>query len=207
MSNANRMVPGPGGEPTGPKKPEEIRLPTEEELKRGLLDTIAEPKNTLPFSEFAVVKFMQGIKAKLSEILERKADILAKLEKITDYETLLQRLDSYFTEMTEAINNLVSEIEENEQIPQMLGVEAVKELIEEIQNSLYLDPEKNGDLINKLQSLPETSLENHIVRCQLALILDGGDKLKKFKERVQAALERSDDKEQLEKKQLEDLVK
>ena len=38
------------------------------------------------------------------------------------------------------------------------------------------------------------------------MILDGGKKLEQFKERVQAALERSDDKEQLEKKQLEDLV-
>ena len=39
------------------------------------------------------------------------------------------------------------------------------------------------------------------------MILDGGKKLEQFKERVQAALERSDDKEQLEKKQLEDLVR
>ena len=143
MSNANQMDLKPKRGPTGPKKPEEIRLPTEEELKRGLLDTIAEPKNTLPFSEFAVVKFMQGIKAKLSEILERKADILAKLEKITDYETLLQRLDSYFTEMTEAINNLVSEVYNNRKI---LGREATEELIEEILNLLYFDPEKDGDL-------------------------------------------------------------
>ena len=215
MSNANRMVPRPGGEPTGPKKLEEIRLPTEAEVKKGLLDTKVEPKNALSLSEFEVMKFIQEIQTKFSKILETKAGLLAELKEITeaklkqiiDNKTFLQRLGSYFTEMTEVINNLVSEIEENEQIPQMLGVEAVKELIEEIQNSLYLDPEKNGDLINKLQSLPETSLENHIVRCQLALILDGGDKLKKFKERVQAALERSDDKEQLEKKQLEDLVK
>ena len=42
---------------------------------------------------------------------------------------------------------------------------------------------------------------------QAILISEGGDKLKKFKERVKAALERSDDKEQLEKKQLENLVK
>ena len=191
MSNAYRMVPGPRGEPTGPKKPEEIRLPTEEELKRGLLDTIAEPKNTLPFSEFAVVKFMQGIKAKLSEILERKAGLLAELEEITDYETLLQSLDSYFTKMTEAINNLVSEIEKNEQIPQMLGVEAVEELIEDIKNLLYLDPKKDGDLINRLQSLPEIYLKNHIGRCQLALILEGGNNLEKFRERVQTAIKRN----------------
>ena len=191
MSNANQMDLKPKRGPTGPKKPEEIRLPTEEELKRGLLDTIAEPKNTLPFSEFAVVKFMQGIKAKLSEILERKADILAKLEKITDYETLLQRLDSYFTEMTEAINNLVSEIEENEQIPQMLGVEAVEELIEDIKNLLCLDPKKDGDLINRLQILPKIYLKNHIERCQLALILEGGNNLEKFRERVQTAIKRN----------------
>ena len=194
MSNANRMVPRPEREPTGPKKLEEIRLPTEAEVKKGLLDTKVEPENALSLSEFKVMKFIKEIQTKFSKILETKAGLLAKLEEITDYETLLQRLGSYFTEMTEVINNLVSEIEENEQIPQMLGVEAVKELIEEIQNSLYLDPEKNGDLINKLQSLPETYLEDNIARFQLALILDGGNKLKKFKRHVQAALIHNDDK-------------
>jgi hypothetical protein len=39
------------------------------------------------------------------------------------------------------------------------------------------------------------------------LLLDGGNKLKEFRKRVKAALKREDDKEQLEKKQLEDLVK
>ena len=56
---------------------------------------------------------------------------------------------------------------------------------------LCLDPEKDGDLIDKLQSLPETYLEDNIARFQLALILDGGNTLEKFKERVQAALERN----------------
>jgi len=99
----------------------------------------------------------QKIRTKSSEISKRKADLLAELKEIIDHETLLQRLGSYFIEMTEAINNLVSEIENNQQI---LGLEAATELIEEIQNLLYLDPEKDGYLINKLQILLEISLEN-----------------------------------------------
>jgi len=63
--------------------------------------------------------------------------------------------------MTKVINNLVSEIKKNKQIPQMLGVEAVEELIKDIKNLLCLDPEKDGDLIDKLQSLPETYLKNN----------------------------------------------
>ena len=63
MSNANRMVPRPGREPTGPKKLEEIRLPTEEEeVKKGLLDkilldTIVEPGDALSLSEIEFMKF------------------------------------------------------------------------------------------------------------------------------------------------------
>ena len=141
--------------------------------------------------ELQAIKLIQEIQNKSLEILQTKADLLAELKEIIDHETLLQRLDSYFTEMTKVINNLVSEIEKNKQIPQMLGVEAVKELIEDIKNSLCLDPKKDGDLIDKLQSLPETYLKNNIADFQLALILDGGNTLEKFKERVQAALERN----------------
>jgi len=141
--------------------------------------------------ELQAIKLIQEIQNKSLEILQTKADLLAELKEIIDHETLLQRLDSYFTEMTKVINNLVSEIEKNKQIPQMLGVEAVEELIEDIKNSLCLDPKKDGDLIDKLQSLPETYLEDNIARFQLALILDGGNTLEKFKERVQAALERN----------------
>jgi len=141
--------------------------------------------------ELQAIKLIQEIQDKSLEILQTKADLLAELKEIIDHETLLQRLDSYFTEMTKVINNLVSEIEKNKQIPQMLGVEAVEELIEDIKNSLCLDPKKDGDLIDKLQSLPETYLEDNIARFQLALILDGGNTLEKFKERVQAALERN----------------
>ena len=64
---------------------------------------------------------------------------------------------------------------------------------------LYFDPEQDGDLINKLEAeLNQKNLYKleiplrFIAYCQLALILDGGDKLKKFKERVKAALERND---------------
>ena len=144
--------------------------------------------------ELQAIKLIQEIQDKSLEILQTKADLLAELKEIIDHETLLQRLDSYFTEMTKVINNLVSEIEKNKQIPQMLGVEAVEELIEDIKNSLCLDPKKDGDLIDKLQSLPETYLEDNIARFQLALILDGGNKLKKFKRHVQAALIHNDDK-------------
>ena len=161
-------------------------------LDKILLDTIVEPEDALSLSEIEFMKFRQAIWTGFSKILERKAGLLAKLEKITDYETLLQRLGSYFIKMAQEINNLVSEIRKKEQT---LGPEAAKEFIEKIQNSLYLDPEKNGDLIDKLQSLPETYLEDNIVRFQLALILDGGKKLKDFKKRVQAALIHNDDKE------------
>ena len=200
MSNANRMVPRPGREPTGPKKLEEIRLPTEEEeVKKGLLDkilldTIVEPGDALSLSEIEFIELKQTIRTESLEILQRKADLLAELKEIIDHKTLLQRLDSYFKEMTKVINNLVSEIKKNKQIPQMLGVEAVEELIKDIKNLLCLDPEKDGDLIDKLQSLPETYLKNN-ADFQLALILDGGNKLEKFKERVQAALIHNDDKE------------
>ena len=182
----------------GPKSLEELH-PLLKKVKHGLLDkilldTIVEPEDALSLSELEFMKFRQAIWTGFSKILEIKAGLLAKLEKITDYETLLQSLDSYFTEMTKVINNLVSEIEKNKQIPQMLGVEAVEELIEDIKNSLCLDPKKDGDLIDKLQSLPETYLEDNIARFQLALILDGGNKLKKFKRHVQAALIHNDDK-------------
>jgi len=144
--------------------------------------------------ELQAIKLIQEIQDKSLEILQTKADLLAELKEIIDHETLLQRLDSYFTEMTKVINNLVSEIEKNKQIPQMLGVEAVKELIEKIQNLLYLDPEEDGDLINKLEAelnqknlyRLETPLR-FIAYCQLALISDGGKKLEQFKERVKAA--------------------
>ena len=289
MSNANRMVPGPGGEPTGPKKPGTTRLPTKAEVKKGLLDTTVEPENALSPSELKVIELKQKIRAKVLEILQRKAGLLAELKEITDYETLLQRLGSYFIEMTEAINNLVSEIYNNRKI---LGLEAAEELIEEIQNnSLCLDPEKDGDLINELEAelaelaklsqnpyqletplnlVPrdQSALRNKLKQfkkrveealkrnnyeelkglveeisaleimqvypfssstiisereaCELRfeydqlrssahyqaiLILDGGKKLKDFKKRVQAALRPKNDKEQLKKKQLEDLVK
>jgi len=236
MSNASRIVPGPGGEPTGPKESAEIRLPTKEEAETGLLDeilldeilldTTVEPENTLPSSESEVMKFRQEIRTKVLEILQRKAGLLAELKKIIeaklkeiiDHETFLQRLESYslslesfFIETTKAINNLVSEIKKNQQI---LGLEAAKELIEEIQNLLYLDPKKDGDLINKLQnlleiSLKEISLKTRAAHFQLALILDGGKKLEQFRRRVQAALKRNDDKEQLEDlvKELEGLVR
>jgi uncharacterized protein YeaO (DUF488 family) len=196
------MVPRPGGEPTGPKKLEEIRLPTEAEVKKGLLDkilldTIVEPEDALSLSELEFMKFRQAIWTGFSKILEIKAGLLAKLEKITDYETLLQRLGSYFTEITEVINNLVSEVYNNRKI---LGREATEELIEEILNLLYFDPEKDGDLINKLEAklakLSQNSYQlekplNLFPRDQLALISDEGNKLEQFKERVQAALERN----------------
>jgi len=190
----------PRREPTGPKKLEEIRLPTEEEeVKKGLLDkilldTIVEPEDALSLSEIEVIELKQTIRTKSLEILQRKAGLLAKLKEIIDHETLLQSLDSYFTEMTEAINNLVSEVYNNRKI---LGREATEELIEEILNLLYFDPEKDGDLINKLEAkLSQNSYQlekplNLFPRDQLALISDEGNKLEQFKERVQAALERN----------------
>ena len=217
MSDANRMVPGPW---------REIRLPTEEEVKKGslyqmlqMLDTIVEPENALQSSEREVMKFRQEIRTKVLEILKIKSGLLAELR---ENKTSLERSESFFTtileirfkRMTEAINKLVSEIANNGQIlGQILGWEAVKELIEEIQNLPYLDPKEDGDLINKLeaklkQNSPEKSLINHTARCQLALISDGGNTLENFRRRVQAALNRNYNKEQLEDlvKELEDLV-
>ena len=200
MSDANRMVPGPW---------REIRLPTEEEVKKGslyqmlqMLDTIVEPENALQSSEREVMKFRQEIRTKVLEILKIKSGLLAELR---ENKTSLERSESFFTtileirfkRMTEAINKLVSEIANNGQIlGQILGWEAVKELIEEIQNLPYLDPKEDGDLINKLeaklkQNSPEKSLINHTARCQLALISDGGNTLENFRRRVQAALERN----------------
>ena len=163
-------------------------------LDKILLDTIVEPEDALSLSEIEVIELKQTIRTKSLEILQRKAGLLAKLKEIIDHETLLQSLDSYFTEMTEAINNLVSEVYNNRKI---LGREATEELIEEILNLLYFDPEKDGDLINKLEAKlsqnsyqPEKPL-NLFPRDQLALISDEGNKLEQFKERVQAALERN----------------
>ena len=108
--------------------------------------------------------------------------------------------------MTEVINNLVSEIKKNQQI----GLEAAEELIKEIQNLLCLDPEKDGDLINKLKAklaelaeLPKLAkliqnlyqLEkplNLVPRGQSTLISDEGNKLEQFKRRVEEVLERND---------------
>ena len=195
MFDPNRMVPRPGGEPTGPKKPDTgVKEGSLYEILQ-MLDTIVEPGDALSLSEIEFIELKQTIRTESLEILQRKADLLAELKEIIDHKTLLQRLDSYFKEMTKVINNLVSEIKKNKQIPQMLGVEAVEELIKDIKNLLCLDPEKDGDLIDKLQSLPETYLKNNIADFQLALILDGGNKLEKFKERVQAALIHNDDKE------------
>ena len=162
-----------------------------------MLDKIVEPEDALSLSEIEVIELKQTIRTKSLEILQRKAGLLAKLKEIIDHETLLQSLDSYFTEMTEAINNLVSEVYNNRKI---LGREATEELIEEILNLLYFDPEKDGDLINKLEAklakLSQNSYQlekplNLFPRDQLALISDEGNKLEQFKERVQAALERN----------------
>ena len=199
MSDADRMDSRPWGE---------IRLPTEAEVKKGLLNTIVKSKNDLLLSEFGATTFIliREIQTELPKILEIKAGLLAELKKITDYETLLQRLGSYFTEMTEVINNLVSEIKKNQQI----GLEAAEELIKEIQNLLCLDPEKDGDLINKLKAelaelaeLPKLAkliqnlyqLEkplNLVPRGQSTLISDEGNKLEQFKRRVEEVLERND---------------
>jgi len=84
MSDADRMDSRPWGEPTGPKKLEEIRLPTKEEVKKGLLDTTVEPENALSLSEFKVMKFIQEIQTKFSKILERKAGLLAELKEIIE---------------------------------------------------------------------------------------------------------------------------
>ena len=188
MSDANRMVPGPW---------RGIGLPDKEEVKTDLLNTRVKPENALSLSEFKVMKFIQEIQTKFSEILERKAGLLTELRKFLnqeriDCEELVRTLErNYFKIIGEAINDLVSEIRKKEQT---LGPEAAKEFIEKIQNSLYLDPEKDGDLINKLEAelnqknlyRLETPLR-FIAYCQLALISDGGKKLEQFKERVKAA--------------------
>jgi hypothetical protein len=209
MSNANRMGPRPERKPTGSGGGREIKLPTKKEVKEGLLDkilsdTTVEPKNALSPSELEVIKLKQKIRTKVLEILERKAGLLAELEEIIDYETLLQRLGSFFIEMAQVINNLVSEINSNKKI---LGLEAAIELIKEIQNSLYLDPEQDGYLINKLKaelaelaklSQNASQLEkplNLVPRNQLALISDVGNELEELKRRVKAALERNNHEE------------
>jgi hypothetical protein len=217
VSNANRMGPRPERKPTGSEGSGKIILPTQEEVERSLLDTAVNPAKAGSIQELQAMNLTQ----KIQEISQRKAGLLAELEEIIedelkekiDHETFLQRLDSFFIrlesffiEKIPEINNLVSEINSNQQI---LGLEAAEEFIEEIQNSLYLDPKKDRNLINKLRSLLEKrSLKNRHVHFQLALLLDGGNKLEEFKRRVQAALELNDDKEQLEDlvKELEDLV-
>jgi primosomal protein N'' len=199
------MGPRPGGEPTGPKKPD---TGVKEGSLYEMLDTVVEPET------------LQSFRDKVLKILERKAAILAELRKIIDHETFLKRLESfsielenYFTETTWKINNLVSEIKKNQRIP---GSKAAEDLIKKIKNLPYLDPEEDRDLINKLKaelaklSQNSSQLEeplNLVPRYQLALISEGGNTLEQYRRRVQAALERSDDKEQFEKKQLEDLVK
>ena len=205
MSHASQMGPRPGGEPTGPKKPD---TGVKEGSLYEMLDTVVEPET------------LQSFRDKVLKILERKAAILAELRKIIDHETFLKRLESfsielenYFTETTWKINNLVSEIKKNQRIP---GSKAAEDLIKKIKNLPYLDPEEDRDLINKLKaelaklSQNSSQLEeplNLVPRYQLALISEGGNTLEQYRRRVQAALERSDDKEQFEKKQLEDLVK
>jgi len=177
-------------EPTKPKKPdtgvEEVSL---YEILQ-MLDTIVEPENAI-----------QSFRDKVLKILERKAAILAELEEIIDHKTFLQRLESfsirlenYFTETTREIDKLVSKIRENQRI---LGPEAAEKSIEKIKNLLYLDPEKDRDLINKLKaelaklSQNSSQLEeplNLVPRYQLALISEGGNTLEQFRRRVQAAL-------------------
>ena len=146
-----------------------------------MLDTVVEPET------------LQSFRNKVLKILERKAAILAELRKIIDHETFLKRLESfsielenYFTETTWKINNLVSEIKKNQRIPDS---EAAEELIKKIKNLPYLDPEEDGDLINILKiSLKGISLETRATHFQLALLLDGGNTLEQFRERVRAAL-------------------
>ena len=183
MFDPNRMVPRPGGEPTGPKKPD---TGVKEGSLYEMLDTVVEPET------------LQSFRDKVLKILERKAAILAELRKIIDHETFLKRLESfsielenYFTETTWKINNLVSEIKKNQRIP---GSKAAEDLIKKIKNLPYLDPKEDGDLINKLQSLlkkislKEISLKTRAAHFQLALILNGGNTLEQFRERVRAAL-------------------
>jgi len=176
----------PSWEPTGPKKPDTgVKEVSLYEILQ-MLDTIVEPET------------LESFRDKVLEILERKAAILAELEEIIDHKTFLQRLESFFIKLeiffiktTREINNLVSKIRENQRI---LGREAAEELIKKIKNLLYLDPKEDGDLINKLQSLlkkislEEISLKTRTAHFQLALILNGGNTLEQFKERVQAAL-------------------
>ena len=195
MFNPNRMVPRPGGEPTGPKNPD---TEVKERSLYEMLDTIVEPENNLPSSELEVIELKQKIRIKVLKILQKKAGLLAELGEIIDHETFLQRLESFsirlenfFIETTREINNLVSKIRENQRI---LDREAAEELIKKIKNLPYLDPKEDGDLINKLQSLlkkislKEISLKTRAAHFQLALILNGGNTLEQFRERVRAAL-------------------
>ena len=168
----------PSWEPTKPKKPD---TGVKEGSLYEMLDTVVEPET------------LQSFRDKVLKILERKAAILAELRKIIDHETFLKRLESfsielenYFTETTWKINNLVSEIKKNQRIPDS---EAAEELIKKIKNLPYLDPEEDGDLINILKiSLKGISLETRATHFQLALLLDGGNTLEQFRERVRAAL-------------------
>jgi len=176
----------PSWEPTKPKKPDTG-------VKEGSLYEMLEMLNTIVEPET-----LQSFRDKVLDILQRKADILDELGEIIDHETFLQRLESFFIKLeiffiktTREINNLVSKIRENQRI---LGREAAEELIKKIKNLLYLDPKEDGDLINKLQSLlkkislEEISLKTRTAHFRLALILNGGNTLEQFKERVQAAL-------------------
>ena len=75
MSDADRMVLGPW---------RGIRLPTEEEVKIGLLDTIlVKSKNDFLLSEFGATTFIliREIQTDLPKILEIKAGLLAELKK------------------------------------------------------------------------------------------------------------------------------
>ena len=83
MFDPNRMDSRPRREPTGPKKLEEIRLPTEAEVKKGLLNTIVKSKNDLLLSEFGATTFIliREIQTELPKILEIKAGLLAELKK------------------------------------------------------------------------------------------------------------------------------
>jgi len=57
MSNANRMVPRPGREPTGPKKPDTgVKEGSLYEILQ-MLDTIVEPGDALSLSEIEFMKF------------------------------------------------------------------------------------------------------------------------------------------------------
>jgi len=167
----------PGRRSTELKKPRAIRPPTEAEVKKGSLYEMLEMLGTVVEPET-----LQSFRDKVLEILERKAAILAELRKIIGHETFLERLESFslklenfFIKTTLEINKLVSKIRNIQHIPDL---EAAEKFIEKIQNLLYLDPEEDGDLINKLQSLleislKEISLKTRTAHFQLVLLLDG----------------------------------